>query len=100
MNFLRYYLSFENPEMFTKFTREIAELTERSTTMGIEEFLLDQAKKEGRREGIEEGIEKGIEKGIKKNTKETALKMKKSGIEISLISNITGLSVEEIEGLS
>jgi predicted transposase/invertase (TIGR01784 family) len=83
MNFLRYYLSFENPEMFTNFTKEIAELTERSTTMGIEEFILDEV----RREAIEE------------NTKNTALKMKKSGIEISLISNITGLSIEEIEKL-
>ncbi len=59
--------------------------------MGIEEFLLDQAKKEGRKEGFEEGIEK--------NTKETALKMKENGIYISLISNITGLSVEDIEKL-
>jgi len=78
----------ENPQMFAKFTKEIAELTERSNTMGIEEFLLDQARKDG------------IEKGIEKNTRETALKMVKNGIEINLISNITGLSVEEIEKLA
>jgi predicted transposase/invertase (TIGR01784 family) len=88
MNFLRYYLSFENPQMFTNFTNEIAELTERNNTMGIEEFLLDQARKEG------------IEKGIEKNKIETALNMVKNGIEISLISNITGFSVEEIEKIA
>jgi len=69
--------------MMANFEQEIAVLTERGITMGIEEFLLDQAKKEGIREA----------------TRETALKMKKSGLEISLISNITGLSIEEIEKL-
>lgn len=57
-------------------------------TNGIEEFLLDQAEKKG--------IEKGIEQGIR----EAALKMKQNGLEISLIANITGLSIKEIEKLS
>jgi len=48
MTFLRYYVRFDNTEMFTKFDQQIASLTERSKTMGIEEFLLDQAKREGR----------------------------------------------------
>ena len=60
--------------------------------MGIEEFLLDRAEKKG--------IEKGREEGREENTKETALKMKKRGLDITLIANITGLSVEEIEKLS
>jgi len=59
--------------------------------MGIEEFLLDQAKNEG--------IEEGIEKGIEKNTRDTALKMIQNGLDIELIANITGLSIEEIEKL-
>jgi len=100
LNFLRYYMRFENPEMLVKFGKEINILTEGGSTMGIEEFLLDQAKKEGRMEGIEEGIEKGIEEGIEKNTRETALKMKKTGLDINLIANITGLSIEEIEKLT
>ena len=61
MNFLRYYLRFENPKMFAKFEQEIAILTERSITMGIEEFLLDRAEKQGIKKGIEKGIEKGRE---------------------------------------
>jgi hypothetical protein len=47
MNFLRHYMRFENKEIIAKFEKEISILTERSTTMGIEEFLLDQAKSEG-----------------------------------------------------
>ncbi len=96
MTFLHYYLRFEKKEMFAKFEKEIANLTERTGTMGIEEFLLDRAKKEG----INKGIEKGRKEGIEKNTRETALKMKKSGLDINLIVNITGLSVDEIEKLS
>jgi predicted transposase/invertase (TIGR01784 family) len=60
--------------------------------MGIEELLLDQAKKEG--------MEKGMEKGVEKTKRETALKMKKNNLDINLIVNITGLSVDEIEKLS
>jgi predicted transposase YdaD len=120
MNFLRFYLRFENPDMLTKFEKEIVILTERSTTMGIEEFLLDQAKKEGFKEGVEKGIEKGIAKGIEKGIiegiakgiengiiegiekekKANALKMKANGLDAMLIANITGLSVEEIEKLN
>ena len=39
MSFLKHYLRFDNPEMFHKFEEEIGILTERSKTMGIEEFL-------------------------------------------------------------
>ncbi len=38
-------------------------------------------------------------KGTEKTTIEIAVKMKKSGLEINLISSITGLSVEEIKKL-
>ena len=91
MNFLKYYIRFENPEMFGKFESEISILTERSTTMGIEEFLLDSAEKKGIKKGREEGMEIGI--------RNTAIKMKENGLAIALIANITGLSVEEIEKL-
>ncbi len=49
MNFLRYYIRFEKAETVVKFDHIINHLTKRSTTMGIEEFLLDRAKKEGER---------------------------------------------------
>ncbi|MFI5138453.1 MAG: hypothetical protein ACHQIM_11565 [Sphingobacteriales bacterium] len=91
MNFLRHYMRFENEEIIAKFEQEISILTERSSTMGIEEFLLDQAKKEGKKEGRKEERDDVI--------KETALKLKKSGLDIALIANIMGLSVGEIEKL-
>ena len=41
----------------------------------------------------------GVQSGIEQNNIENARKMKENGIEISLISKITGLSEEEIAKL-
>ncbi len=58
---------------------------------------------EGMEKGIFEGEKIGIEKGKVEGEKvaktETAKKMKNEGFEISLISKLTGLSLEEIEKL-
>lgn len=83
-----------------KFEEEIAILTERKATMGIEEFLPDLAEKKGRKEGKEEGIEQGIEKGRLEGISMTAAKMKQSGLDIALIASIAGLSVEEIKKMA
>jgi predicted transposase YdaD len=127
MNFLRYYRRFENPEMFAKFEQEISILTERNITMGIEEFLLDRAEKQGIEKGIElgieqgiekgmeQGIEKGIEQGIEKGIEQgielgiekgkheetlaIAREMKKDCIPVAQIQKFTRLSVAEIEKL-
>jgi hypothetical protein len=89
MSFLRYYLRFDNPEMISKFEQKIAILTERDTTMGIDEFLLSQARKEGMETGFEKGIEKGMtEKELEKNT----------AFSISLLSS-TDFSTLKIAGL-
>jgi len=45
MNFLKYFVRFENQLINAKFEKEI--LTERSNTIGIKEFLLDRAAKQG-----------------------------------------------------
>jgi len=59
--------------------------------MCIEEFLLDQAKKEG--------IEKGIEKGKLEEAIAIAIEMKKDGIPLTQIAKFTKLTIEEIEKL-
>jgi len=61
MNFLRYYVRFENPVVNLKFDKEVEILTGRSTTMGIEELLLERAKNQGLEQGMERGFEKGEE---------------------------------------
>jgi predicted transposase/invertase (TIGR01784 family) len=103
MNFLRHYMRFENPEMIAKFEQKISILTERSTTMGIEEFLLDQAEKKGMEKGIEKGIKKGMEKGMEKGEHkkalDIALELKNEGLSIDFIAKATKLSIEEIQKL-
>ena len=87
MNFLRYYVRFENPAINAKFEQEVEILTERRTTMGIEELLLDRATKQG------------LEKGKKEEAVAIAREMKKDGVAIEQIAKFTKLSIADIEKL-
>ena len=70
-------------------------------------LMLKREREEGIQEGLERGIEKGIqegiEKGIQKGRREEqiaiARSLKNAGIDIKIISENTGLSVEEINKL-
>ncbi|MEI0699566.1 Rpn family recombination-promoting nuclease/putative transposase [Brachyspira intermedia] len=55
--------------------------------------------KKAKEEGITEGIEQGIEQGEKNKAISIARNFKKSGIDIKIISENTGLSIEEIKNL-
>ena len=57
-------------------------------------------RKEGREEGRKEGREEGREEGKKTAVMEIAAKMKNNGIPHTLIAELTGLSVKEIEKLN
>lgn len=52
-----------------------------------------------RDKGIEQGKKEGLEQGKKERTKQIAQKMKKQQIDIKTISEITGLSVDDIADL-
>jgi predicted transposase/invertase (TIGR01784 family) len=56
--------------------------------------------KEGIKEAIKEGRLKGKQEGIKEGIIKIAKKLKSMGTSIDMISNITGLSKEEIENLN
>ena len=59
-----------------------------------EDYLIEQTQK-ARNEGMEEGMEKGMEKGILIMAKN----MKKSGVSIKTITEVTGLPIEQIDSL-
>ena len=63
--------------------------------MMIENSIRDEATKKGLKEGLEQGLERGTEQS--KN--EIARNMVKKGLDISLISEVTGLSNEQINNL-
>jgi Trp operon repressor len=62
MDFLRNYVRFENQEMSDNFEKEIAVFSPNIESMGIQEFLLTRAKKEG----VQETLNKVISQLLKK----------------------------------
>ena len=65
----------------------------------IESF--QEAREEGREEGLfmgrKEGLHQGREEGIREGKLRTAANLKKLGVSLEVITQATGLSVEEIE---
>jgi predicted transposase YdaD len=61
-------------------------------------------KEEGKQEGIaigkEEGKQEGIAEGEAKKARETAIAMLAKGLDIGLVADCTGLSVEDINALT
>ena len=70
-----------------------------------EKYIMDQKAIEdagydkGLNDGIEKGRKEGISQGQKMKTLEIAQKMKKQGIDIETIKDITDLTIEEITEL-
>ena len=67
---------------------------------GMAEGLADgraEGEAKGRAEGKAEGLAEGIAEGVKKEKLENARKMKGLNIDIQTISQVTGLSTEEVE---
>ena len=57
---------------------------------------LDTAVRQGHAKGLKEGLEQGEAKGRAEEKKEVAKKMKAMGMSIEAISQIPGLSAEQI----
>jgi predicted transposase/invertase (TIGR01784 family) len=55
LRFLKYYVRFDKKENIANFDNAIQELTNKKGIMGIEEYLIEQAEKEGIRKGIKKG---------------------------------------------
>ena len=66
---------------------------------------LDTILEEGMQKGMEKGMQKGMEKGVEKGreegreirNREIAKNLKKSGVDLSVIAEATGLDIKEIE---
>ena len=63
------------------------------------EWLLEDMRLTGLHEGEAIGISKGIEQGSQNKQIEIAKNMLNQNMDVNLISNVTGLSIEEIESL-
>lgn len=63
---------------------------------GLEKGLLEGLQK-GLQEGLQKGLQKGIEQGIEQGKLDVAKAMLLEGLDISVVSKITGLTIDEIE---
>ena len=64
-----------------------------------QKMMLRREREDGFDEGIEEGIKEGKLEGIKEGQISMAKSMKTKNLDINLISEITGLTIDEIEKL-
>ncbi|MEI0557924.1 Rpn family recombination-promoting nuclease/putative transposase [Brachyspira intermedia] len=62
-------------------------------------LALNEERIKGREEGLKEGLEKGIEQGEKNKAISMAKNMKARNMDLNLISELTGLTIKEIEEL-
>lgn len=69
--------------------RHLAELREK--------YIMDQKAVEAA--GYDKGLETGIKQGEKNKTLELAKKLKTKGVDINIINETTGLSIDEINNL-
>lgn len=75
------------------------------------EYAAEEAEEKGLKRGLEKGLQKGMEKGMEEGLEKgkaeglaegqrlIAINLKKQGIDIEIIAQCTGLSVEEIDKL-
>ena len=63
------------------------------------ETAINEAREEGLVQGLEQGLEKGLEQGRNEERLQLIRKMVSRGMTPDLISEMTGLSIEEIETL-
>ena len=63
------------------------------------ETAIDEAREEGLERGIEKGLEQGLERGRHEGQLELIRKMLSNGLSLEVVSDATGLSLEELEAL-
>ena len=74
-------------------------MSEEEDKKKIQNSLLSEAKEEGISQGIEQGYTSGINDGISKEKVSIAKNMLNKNMSMEDISDITGLSIEEINKL-
>jgi hypothetical protein len=97
LQFLKLYIRFDNQELINKFDTELEHLTNKSTTMGLEEFVLDRAKRMGLKEGIEQGIEQGLKKVKEKNHLFTKNLLENTDFTEEKIASLADVEIEFVK---
>ncbi len=86
------------PKVINKYERFISSEDEMEVYNARDAFLYGQTLmlRREREEGLEEGRREGIQEGIRKEQITIARSLKNAGIDIKIISENTGLTIEEV----
>lgn len=63
------------------------------------DMTMETAIDEAREEGLEKGLEQGLERGRHEGQIELIRKMLSKGLPLEVVSDVTGLSSEELEAM-
>lgn len=86
MNFLKYYVHFDNEENNRIFDRQLQQIIGRSEAMGIEELMLDRATKQG------------IQKGEQKKSRDVVENLlSKLGLSDEQAAEVAEVSIEFVQ---
>lgn len=97
MEFIRYFVRFENQEMNRKFEKSVAKIVNNDrVTMGTREYLLNKAENKGIEKGIDLGVEKGRNLGREETVSSILLTRKFSNAEIAEMVNAPISFVEAV----
>ena len=89
----------EEYKRFTSDDKMMRAYAAREAFLVGQKMMLRREREDGFDEGIEEGIKRGIKEGEKNKAISMAKSMKTKNMDINLISEITGLTIDEIKKL-
>jgi predicted transposase YdaD len=94
MNFLKYYVRFDDPKYNDQYNDIIYSINNNPETMGIEEFLLETARQEGRQEGKIEGKQ---EEATKKDLTFVTSLLQRSNLSLTKIAEVVGVTKHYVQ---
>jgi predicted transposase YdaD len=103
MNFIKFFMNFGNKEVVNEYEKELSNIIETRTNMGIEQSIIEHFKREGKLEGRKEGKLEGKLEGRKEGEHlkaiKTAEKCLQKGMSIEDTAELTELSIEIVQEL-
>jgi predicted transposase YdaD len=95
MNFLKFCIRLpeENERIFAE---ELQYLTNKKSTMGLEEMIIEKLKTEGLQKGLKKGLQKGRQEGRQERDITVLKNGLAKGLSLEILSDLLNLSQEEI----
>lgn len=92
--FLKLYVRFSNPENQHNFDKNLEAIHQNKSTMGIVEFVLARAEKQGLQQGLEQGLEQGLNRKAAEVVRNAIEKM---GFDDTQAAMLAGVTIEFVQ---